>query len=146
MAYWLEYYEPLIRAEYDAGYGSGGGVARELGNASTAAHGGDLDGVGTALGLAKLAMQDFIKECLSRRSYRNYYLRDWLVACNNYIDAFAPADPFTMDALINTMLEATPEQVTYFVGLVDAYRQSIWTQPFNHEFFAALARGFETWE
>lgn len=50
-----------------------------------------------------------------------------------------------MDSLLNVMLEADPKQVEYFVGLVDAYRQSIWNKPFNSEFFAALARGFEQW-
>jgi len=52
---------------------------------------------------------------------------------------------FDMDTLLSTMLAADPKQVQYFVGLVDAYRQSIWNQPFNEEFFAALARGFEQW-
>jgi len=52
---------------------------------------------------------------------------------------------FDMDTLLSTMLQAEPDQVQYFVGLVDAYRQSIWNQPFNEEFFAALARGFEQW-
>jgi len=57
------------------------------------------------------------------------------------------ADPVevTMDDLINTMLTADPAQVEYFIGLVDAYRQSLWTRPFNQEFFAALGRGFATW-
>jgi len=50
-----------------------------------------------------------------------------------------------MDTLLSTMLGANPEQVTYFIGLVDAYRQSIWNKPFNEEYFAALARGFEQW-
>jgi len=52
----------------------------------------------------------------------------------------------TMDGLLSTMLTADPAQVEYFVGLVDAYRQSIWNRPFNQEFFAALSRGFEQWE
>jgi len=52
---------------------------------------------------------------------------------------------FDMDTLLSTMLGATPEQVTYFIGLEDAYRQSIWNKPFNSEFFAALARGFQEW-
>lgn len=58
----------------------------------------------------------------------------------------APDFDLTMDDLINAMLLADPYQVEYFVGLVDAYRQSIWNRPFNQEFFAALARGFEQWE
>lgn len=51
-----------------------------------------------------------------------------------------------MAAIINAMLEATPYQIEYFIGIVDAYRQSIWNRPFNREFYAALARGFEEWE
>ena len=51
----------------------------------------------------------------------------------------------TMAAILNTMLTADPEQTLYFVGLVDAYRQSVWNRPFNREFFAALARGFAEW-
>ena len=56
-----------------------------------------------------------------------------------------PAADFTMDTLIQTMLVADPNQVEYFVGLVDAYRMSIWNRPFNQEFFAALGRGFRLW-
>ena len=51
----------------------------------------------------------------------------------------------TMGDILSTMLSAEPDEVEYFVGLVDAYRQSIWNKPFNSEFFAALARGFEEW-
>lgn len=56
------------------------------------------------------------------------------------------ASELTMEALINTMLIAEPDEVNYFIGLVDAFRQSVWNKPFNQEFFAALARGFEQWE
>lgn len=52
----------------------------------------------------------------------------------------------TMATLIQTMLTANPQEVEYFIGLVDAYRQSIWTRPFNQEFFAALSRGFMQWQ
>lgn len=47
-----------------------------------------------------------------------------------------------MDAIIYAMLTAEPDEVMYFVGLVDAFRQSIWNRPYNQEFFAAIARGF----
>lgn len=57
----------------------------------------------------------------------------------------APPYDLTMAAIIVTMLSANPKQVEYFVGLVDAYRQSIWNRPFNQDFYAALARGFELW-
>ena len=57
----------------------------------------------------------------------------------------APPFELTMSGLLSTMLSANPRDVEYFIGLVDAYRQSIWNQPFNSEFFGALARGFEQW-
>jgi len=57
----------------------------------------------------------------------------------------APPYELTMSAIINTMLTANPMELEYFVGIVDAYRQSIWNKPFNSELFAALARGFEEW-
>ena len=47
-----------------------------------------------------------------------------------------------MDAILAAMVVAEPDEVTYFIGLVDAYRSALWTQPFNAEFYAALARGF----
>lgn len=63
-----------------------------------------------------------------------------------YWSWWAPkAATITMDSILAAMVAATPEQVTYFVGLADAYRQSIWNKPFNSEFFAALARGFQEW-
>lgn len=52
---------------------------------------------------------------------------------------------FDMGTLLSTMLAADPDQVEYFVGLVDAYRQSIWNRPFNADFYAALGRGFMIW-
>jgi hypothetical protein len=52
---------------------------------------------------------------------------------------------FDMDILLSAMITATPEQLKKFIGLVDAYRQSLWNQEFDSEFFAALARGFEQW-
>lgn len=48
-----------------------------------------------------------------------------------------------MSTLLSTMLSADFEELRYFVGIVDAYRQAIWNKPFNAEFFAAIARGFE---
>jgi hypothetical protein len=49
----------------------------------------------------------------------------------------------TMEKMLAAMLEAETDEISYFVGLVDAYRQSVWNKPFNAEFYAALARGFE---
>lgn len=62
-----------------------------------------------------------------------------------YLKEQIDAMTVSMDAILSAMLTAEPNQVQYFVGLVDAYRQSVWNKPFNQEFFAALARGFAEW-
>jgi len=48
----------------------------------------------------------------------------------------------TMESLLSIMAAATDSELMNFIGLVDAYRQSLWNKPFNAEYFAALARGF----
>lgn len=48
----------------------------------------------------------------------------------------------TMDAILSCMITATFSQLQTFVGLVDAYRVALWNEPFNSEYYAALARGF----
>lgn len=63
-----------------------------------------------------------------------------------YLNNCIEVPAIDMDTLLSTMLTASPEQTMSFVGLVDAYRQSVWNRPFNQEYFAALARGFEQWE
>lgn len=65
------------------------------------------------------------------------------MACK-FITAADIPDP-TMQQIINAMFLANKTQVTSFVGLMDAYRQSIWNMPFNAEMWAAVARGFQQW-
>jgi len=72
-----------------------------------------------------------------------YLLINLLRECWEYDHEYG--DAVNMDTILSAMVTATPDQVMYFVGLEDAYRQSIWTQPFNVEYFAALARGFAQW-
>lgn len=48
----------------------------------------------------------------------------------------------TMSAMLNAMLLAKYDELQYFIGLEDAFRSAIWDQPFNADFYAALARGF----
>ena len=50
-----------------------------------------------------------------------------------------------MSAILTAMLAATPDEIEQFVGIVDAFRVSIWNRPYNEEFYAALARGFSQW-
>jgi len=48
----------------------------------------------------------------------------------------------TMDAVLTAMITADFDELRKFIGLVDAYRVALWNEPFNAEFYAALARGF----
>lgn len=48
----------------------------------------------------------------------------------------------TMADILTAMLRAEYEELQQFVGIEDAYRSAIWEQPFNAEYYAALARGF----
>lgn len=54
----------------------------------------------------------------------------------------APPAEFTMDDILTAMISADAAQLMTFIGVVDAYRVSLWNEPFNAEFYAALARGF----
>lgn len=56
------------------------------------------------------------------------------------------ANGVNMASILLAMLAAKQPELMSFVGIVDAYRQSIWNQPFNQEYYAALARGFTLWE
>lgn len=64
--------------------------------------------------------------------------------CLSWINDNWPAGggEVTMDAILSAMVTATFEQLQYFIGLVDAYRVAVWNEPFNAEFYSALARGF----
>lgn len=55
---------------------------------------------------------------------------------------FAGQGAVDMDGILNAMLLADYDQLQKFIGIEDAFRSAIWDQPFNAEFYAALARGF----
>jgi len=69
---------------------------------------------------------------------------DWTISgmfqCIHY--AGTATGSVDMDAILNAMLTADFDQLRQFVGIEDAYRSALWDQPFNAEFYAALARGF----
>jgi len=71
-----------------------------------------------------------------------FYLKEALELIKAGLD-----EPYklTMADILSVMVSATSDELENFIGLVDAYRQSLWNKPFNAEFFAALARGFEQW-
>ena len=50
-----------------------------------------------------------------------------------------------MDDMLNAMLTASFNQLQKFIGIEDAYRVALWNAPFNADFYAALARGFQKW-
>lgn len=54
----------------------------------------------------------------------------------------ADAAEVDMDAILNALLAATFDQFQTFTGITDAYRVALWNEPFNAEYYAALARGF----
>lgn len=51
----------------------------------------------------------------------------------------------TMSSIMLAMLQADPDEVLRFIGLVDAFRNSVWARPFNQELYAALSKGFQQW-
>lgn len=93
----------------------------------------------TALSYAADRALNFREYMTTRYSSQNYYVID---AMQWISDNWPAAAEITMNDIIYAMLTATPYEVNYFVGLVDAFRQSIWNKPYNQEFFAALGRGF----
>jgi len=71
--------------------------------------------------------------------------RAYLIAALTWInDNWPDGDgaEVTMDAILTAMITADFSQLQKFTGLSDAYRVALWNEPFNAEFYAALARGF----
>jgi len=64
---------------------------------------------------------------------------------DNYTGGAAEEYELTMGKLISAMYTASNDEYKSFIGLVDAYRVALWNQPFDVEFYAAIARGFELW-
>jgi len=86
--------------------------------------------------------------------FGTYYSIPWNNACairllitkcnalQAQIDAGGAID---MDAILNAMLKSSFDNLQQFIGIVDAYRVALWNAPFNADFYAALARGFQQW-
>jgi len=75
-------------------------------------------------------------------SYQNYNrpLINWLELAES-----GTGGDVDMDAILTAMTTANFDQLQHFIGLVDAYRVALWNAPFNADFYAALARGFQQW-
>ncbi len=67
-----------------------------------------------------------------------------LLAMFDYIDDNLSGG-VDMASILTAMLAATPEEITQFMGITQAFKVAVWDAPFNEEYYAALARGFKTW-
>ena len=54
----------------------------------------------------------------------------------------APAADVTMSNILSAMVSADFTEFQTFIGFIDGYRVALWNEPFNAEYYAALARGF----
>jgi len=78
--------------------------------------------------------------------YRFFYNPEWgALALLDMVRAEGNGAEVTMSAVLSAMLTADPDEVQQFVGITDAFMQSIWNRPYNREFYAALGRGFMEW-
>lgn len=77
---------------------------------------------------------------LSSSNFRYYMLQ-----VLRWIDTNWTTGGATMDDILNAMLGANFDQLQKFIGIEDAYRVALWNAPFNADFYAALARGFQKW-
>ena len=97
-----------------------------------------------AAGTQRLAWQqwsDLVESAIAALAGRNFMTIDF--AYKQWLGQMSDAvGTVSMDQILNGMLTADFEQLQKFVGIVDAYRSAVWDQPFNAEFYAALARGF----
>jgi len=91
---------------------------------------------------------DYYMTSWSAHIHRNTYIAINLLVdkCNAMqVQIDGMADGISMEKILLAMLSANPAEIEYFVGLVDAYRQSLWNKPFNVTLFAEYARAFEQW-
>jgi hypothetical protein len=68
-----------------------------------------------------------------------------IYACMWFANLNPPGGAVTMSAINSAMLTASFAELQNFIGIEDAYRVALWNAPFNAEFYAALARGFQKW-
>ena len=142
-----------LEAFIDAGYSDGAtafsylvNAANKLVNAATAIGAEDWATAETRLTEAASNFSGCGKYLLQDDVFYQGLRRDWKDALY-WINDNWPADgAISMDAILNAMLGASFDQLQKFIGFVDAYRVAIWNAPFNADFYAALARGFQKWQ
>lgn len=70
-----------------------------------------------------------------------------MYAAMNWIDSNWPTGgTVNMGAILSAMLAATTSELTSFIGIEQAYMAAMWNAPYNADYYAALARGWRTWQ
>ena len=94
----------------------------------------------------------FDNMCVHTQNIRSYFMGgspniySAMYNAMHWIDVNWPdGAEVNMDAILNAMLASDFDNLQKFIGIVDAYRVSLWNAPFNADFYAALARGFQIW-
>jgi len=112
----------------------------DLNQAGVYAQGGDLIGCGNRL---VLAANDLGEAMFYFYSGSSMPVRSALNNSLTWIDTnWTAGAAITIADILNAMLAADYDELSQFIGIEDAYRSALWDQPFNAEFYAALARGF----
>lgn len=143
---WLNYF---YTENWDAARGQWANMTADIALAQSSLTGGDLVGAIqscinalTHTDNGRLKLLDTYQYGYPR--YRLFYL---LTLLDDRLDVLEASPPITVDmaAIINAMLAAKFSELQYFIGIEDAYRTALWNAPFNVDFYAALARGFQKW-
>lgn len=112
----------------------------DINQAGVSAQGGDLIGCGNRLVLAATDLADAMFYFYTGAANT---VRSSLNNSLTWIDTnWTAGAAITMDDILNAMLAADYDQLQQFVGLEEAYKMAVWDQPFNQQFYAALALGF----
>jgi hypothetical protein len=112
----------------------------DLINAGNHLEGGNMAAAGTDIKLAATSLSDAMFYFYNQAGNT---VRSTLNQSLGWIDTnWTGAISITMDDILNAMLIADYDQLQQFIGIEDAYRSALWDQPFNAEFYAALANGF----
>jgi len=134
---------------FNAAAGSIGGLTQLVTNASQSHNAGDDH-----------AAQSYIIQALQKidagrldlldvytYSFPRYNIVKLFCLADDRLDALEAVGPaeVTMASIISAMFSASNAELKDFIGLNDAYRQSLWNKPFDRAYWAAIARGFEIW-
>lgn len=127
---------------YNAAYSSGTSLHNALDLAGGYIYDNDYQRCGLSLISAADKALNFREYMTTRYASQVYYMLDALQWISDNWPSVPEPLEVTMSDIIYAMLRADVDDIEYFVGLVDAFRQVMWNKPFNQEFFAAIARGF----